>query len=46
MALVRLNHPTDDPALPSFVHPLLLEVMDDLEVTLDCWNGLKGAKEK
>jgi hypothetical protein len=46
MALVRLNHPTDDPALPSFVHPLLLEVMDDLETTLDCWNGLKGAKEK
>lgn len=46
MALIRLNHPTDDPALPSFVHPLLLESMDDLETTLDCWNGLKGAKEK
>jgi hypothetical protein len=46
MALVRLNHPTNDPALPSFVHPLLLEAMDDLEIVLDCWNGLKGAKKK
>jgi hypothetical protein len=46
MALVRLNHPSNNQDLPSFVHPVLADVAEDLEVVLDCWNGLKGVKEK
>jgi hypothetical protein len=46
MALVRLNHPSNNQDLPSFVHPVLADVAEDLEIVLDCWNGLKGAKEK
>lgn len=46
MALVRLNHPSNDQDLPSFVHPVLADVADDLETVLNCWSGLKGAKEK
>ncbi len=37
----RLDHPTKDPKLPSYVGPALRRVMADLEVTHDCWNLLR-----
>ncbi len=46
MTLVRLSHPADDADLPSFIHPTLMDAMDDLELVMDCWNGLRRAKEK
>ena len=42
----KVNHPTNDPSLPSFVHPALQEVQDDLEMVRDCWELLRGAKKK
>ena len=33
--------PTDDPNLPSFLEQEYLDVADDLELVLDCWNSLK-----
>jgi len=46
MALVRLNFPTDESDLPSFSHPVLQECLEDLEITSDCWHGLRDSKEK
>lgn len=37
----RLDHPTNDPKLPSYVGPALRRVLSDLEVTRDCWNLLR-----
>lgn len=37
----RLDHPTNDPKLPSYVGPALRRVQADLEVTRDCWNLLR-----
>jgi hypothetical protein len=37
---------TKDPSLPSYVHPVLEELMDDLQAAYDFWTGLKGVKEK
>ncbi len=42
----RINHPTADPSLPSFVHPALADVLPDLELVRDCWDLLRGAKKK
>lgn len=42
----KIDHPTDDPSLPSFVHPGLKEVAEDLEMVRDCWDLLRGAKAK
>lgn len=38
--------PSADPKLPSFIHPQLVEVMDDLNLVWDCWRELKNAKQK
>lgn len=42
----KISHPTDDPNLPSFVHPKLAEAIDDLELVADCWELLRGKKTK
>ena len=42
----KIDHPTDDPSLPSFVHPGLKEVTADLEMVRDCWDLLREAKAK
>ena len=38
----KISHPTDDPNLPSFVHPKLAEVLEELELVADCWDLLRG----
>jgi hypothetical protein len=46
-AIQKINHPTDNGELPSFVHPTLAENLSDLDLVDDCWEQLKGsAKEK
>jgi hypothetical protein len=35
-------HPSNDPNLPSFLHPIALEVAADLALVQDCWDNLKG----
>jgi hypothetical protein len=42
----KLDHSTNDPALPSFVHPTLGELKDDLQRAYDCFTYLRGVKEK
>jgi hypothetical protein len=37
-----ISHPTNKGDLPSFRHPILDEVMGDLERVADCWDGLRG----
>ena len=44
MKLVETNHPTDDASLPSYVHPALAEIRDDLRRAWDCWQYLRGVK--
>lgn len=46
MSLQKITHPASDPALPSFVHPILADVQDDLKLTQDCWDLLRRAKER
>ena len=42
-----VNHPVNDGELPSFVHPTLAALQNDLDLVDDCWDQLKGsAKEK
>jgi hypothetical protein len=41
-----LKLPTTDGKLPSFVHPELAEVMDDLTIIEDCWDLLRNDKKK
>lgn len=36
--------PAADKNLPSFQHPLYVEVADDLQWAIDCWNELKDCK--
>lgn len=36
-----LKTPTNDPSLPSYLHPLYLEVEEELELVWDCWHHLK-----
>ena len=46
-AIQKINHPTDNGELPSFVHPTLAENLSDLDLVDDCWEQLKGSvKEK
>lgn len=46
MPLLKYDHPQGDPNLPSFVHPALADVLEDLERAGDLWKRLKGAAEK
>lgn len=43
---MKLDHPTDDPSLPSYRHPALRELAEDLERAFDAYHCLRGAKEK
>lgn len=42
----RLNHPTDKGNLPSFHHPRLTEVLEELDLVGDCWDLLRKAKRQ
>ncbi len=46
MPLPKYDHPATDAALPSFVHPDLDDVLEDLELVEDVWRRLKGKKEE
>lgn len=38
--------PTNDSNLPSFLHPLYLEMREELDLVQDCWADLKAQKDK
>jgi hypothetical protein len=40
----KLDHPIDDPSLPSYQHPALRDLAEDLRRAYDCYNCLRGAK--
>lgn len=40
-----INVPTTDPTLPSFLHPLLVEMLEELQLVSDLWNELKDCKQ-
>ncbi len=43
----QISHPTTNGDLPSFRHPKLVEVQDELALVADCWELLRGkAKER
>jgi hypothetical protein len=42
--LDKINHPTDDPKLPSYHHPTLVDVEGDLKRAWACWQYLRGVK--
>lgn len=46
MSLQKITHPVSDPNLPSFVHPVLADVMDELRMTQECWDLLRKVKQK
>ncbi len=41
---LKLDHPTTDPKYPSFRHPTLRELEEDLQRAYDCWICLRGVK--
>lgn len=40
----KTGHPETDPTLPSYVHPTLLDIRDDLRRAWDCWQYLRKVK--
>lgn len=40
----KLTAPTNDPSLPSFVHPVLADLQEDLQRAYDAFNYLRGVK--
>ncbi|MBD1995996.1 DUF4055 domain-containing protein [Leptolyngbya sp. FACHB-541] len=43
---MRSDHPTNDSSLPSFVHPQLAAVAEELGLVWDVWSELKDCKER
>jgi hypothetical protein len=43
---VQLDHPIDDPSLPSYRHPALRELQEDLERAYDAFHCLRDSKAK
>ncbi len=43
--LQTISHPTKDSSLPSFVHPALADVNEELQLVNDCWELLRNGKE-
>jgi hypothetical protein len=43
---VQLDHPSDDARLPSYKHPTLRELEEDLQRSYDCFHMLRGVKQK
>lgn len=41
----KLDHPTSDASLPSFVHPVLADLQTDLQRAYDAYHYLRGAKQ-
>lgn len=41
----KITHPVSDPALPSFLHPALVDVKEGLELVGACWDLLREGKE-
>lgn len=42
----EIAHQTDKGNLPSFRHPRLVEVIDDLDLVLDCWEQLRTVNQQ
>lgn len=42
----RLDHPSNDPKLPSFLHPTLADLQDDLRRAFDAYCYLRGVKAR
>lgn len=42
----QISHPTTNGKLPSFHHPKLAEVQEDLGLVADCWDLLRGEAKK
>ena len=40
----KTGHPEADPKLPSYVHPTLKDLRDDIQRAWDCWQYLRSAK--
>lgn len=43
---IDIDHPIGDPDLPSFRHPVLQEIADDLAMVNDCWENLRNSVDK
>lgn len=43
---MQLDHPIDDPKLPSYRHPVLRDLLSDLECAYDAFHMLRGVKKK
>ena len=43
---LELDHPDDDASLPSYKHPTLRELQDDLDRAYDAFHMLRGVKSK
>lgn len=43
---MQLDHPIDDPSLPSYRHPVLRELSEDLTRAYDAFHMLRGVKAK
>jgi hypothetical protein len=42
----QLSHPTSNGSLPSFRHPRLNEVLNDLDLVYDCWEQLRFPEQQ
>ena len=43
---MQLDHPVDDPKLPSYHHPVLRELAEDLRRAFDAYHCLRGCKDR
>ena len=43
---IKTDHPIDDPSLPSYHHPVLRDLQEDLTRAYDTYNCLRGCKER
>lgn len=41
-----MSHPTNDPNLPSFLHPIAREAIGDLDLVQKIWDGLRDCKSE
>ena len=42
--MLELDHPQTDPRYPSFHHPVLADIVEELNLTGDCWDRLRHVK--
>ena len=41
-----IDHPTNDPSLPSYRHPVLADLAEDLQKAFDAYHCLRGSKQR